>query len=1343
MKNSCFLRQVCLTTALFLSFLNGFYAQNPSAGMGFSCHRVPTTNQQQSGVGQTFAPNGKAFTPKGTLRALVVFAAFEGLSSNQNVGWVDNNWAGQLQQMPSYVTFQNGVTRTSPFLFNETSDFTNSQIMGNVENQRSVSNSLNMMSKPNEDFRFISSVFSDPSGTPRLVTIDPAGATSWDIMNQRVFQRMMQINGNTAYYNQFNQRGASPNYLTNNATSTPDSTIDYIIFIYRYSDGWPVQPVAGMQSWPGSGGGFDGVGEYIHPNRVRYNTGFTMCAGGGLNKTLFLHELYHSLFDCPHYGGANGVSGNYFIRPATGLGTMAESDTRPTHPIMNAWERWYLGYNTPTEVTQNGGTFTIGDFVNQGQSIRVPIPNSNNQYLWIEYHAKLHPLDEHPWVGQSVGPNNVTVPSSPTGVYMFVENISNSRNNVNIVASGANGIKLLNARGNFDFNPTNATNVTNNWGHNYLQFNPTQSNPLSGSSPWLYNRRDADGNGAINNDTDWNSTFGNEGLRIARELVNGQDVYPYGWFGSHNPNLGLRTPTFQASDEVGVWTNPVITNYPTFNQATNNFNATFLNGLYVRVVSITNNQATIEVKFNETTIKQDVRWTGNIVLPNITGNTSTDMTLAANKTLTLNTTGTANRTTQLNGTFFNPTNFEIAAGAGMTLLSNSKLLLQQSTKFKVNANSELRLMGGAEVSIESNSEMNIQSQGRLAVEANATVYVRNTGHLILEGNSFNDLLGANSQIIVQSGGKLTINAANVNNNLQNLTSKIVIQNGGQLFINGGSFQPTGQGHLRLEQGHVTTYTGNLLLRGVNNTHEFLVLGTSAQLNVTTGTFTMERGIVKAETPLPNSSVDLIRIAPTVTPVNLTDITFNGPGVTSSNITFLLLDQVANHDATITRCTFNIVGNAIRISSPASAAFGTWGNVNMTLNNTRLNGCNFIASRGYQLFFNNSYVDDGTLFITNTYWLKLENTVLNGSGGTNGTQRAGIGIRGEGLIHCYLVDNSLITGYSSGVSNIQGINANVYMDGNTTIQNCDWGVRINGGFLGQDPYGMVYTGSGCRLIDNTIGVEGQDILFSIYARQQANVFKHNGNTNNRFFKSIFVNRQDTELWFHGNHWNPTLPAALSSVMTGFWEFWKNSSSWSGTFNVTPISTTGNTGLDLRGGNDDPMEKDIIVRVNGVDRNLKVQRNAAEAKLKGKKLKDALDLFEPIALINDATRETASEPAKHVIDMARIFVFKKSNQVSTRSNDGGWLPESRVRPVVKTDGDRLAIFPSPTSDQFQVVLDNGIYTLTVHDALGRMVENREIQGSTDVVTKIWENGIYIVKVINQTTKTTQQNKIVIQH
>jgi Secretion system C-terminal sorting domain len=645
-----------------------------------------------------------------------------------------------------------------------------------------------------------------------------------------------------------------------------------------------------------------------------------------------------------------------------------------------------------------------------------------------------------------------------------------------------------------------------------------------------------------------------------------------------------------------------------------------------------------------------------------------------------------------------------------------------------------------------NSTVTVQNNGTLRLGDGArlgNIRVRNGGNLRIETNG-NLVIEPNSQLIIENGGKLIVES-NANINLVGTESKIVIQSGGQLVLNSGTFQPTGQGHLRLEPGHIIPNTGNLVLRGANNTHKFLVLAKDAQLNVLSGSFTMDRGKVQAELPTPQSNPSYIRIAPSVTTVNMTDVTFDGPSGISGNSTFMLFDQIANHNAVMTRCTLNTVGSAIRITAPIPNVLWTWANVNMTLNNTHLNNASFVAERGYQLFFNNSRVDNGTLWITNTYWLKLENTILKGIADTLGNNRYGYGIRGTDLIHCHLLDNTLISGYQWGVANEIGINANVYMDNNTTIQNCDWGVRINGGFL-PDPYGMVYM-NGSRLIKNKVGVEGQDILFSIYARSKENVFRTDNSTNSRFFKSLFRQRNDAQLWFHGNFWNtPTLPTSPTPTNNNYWEFRQQPipqtiNDWSGTFNVNPFASTGD--INLRGGDDDPMEKDIIVRVSGVDRNLKVQRNAAEAKLKGKKLKDALDLFEPIALINNATRETASDPAKHVIDMARIFVFKKSNQVSTRSNDGGWLPESRVRPDVKTDGNHLVLFPSPTSDQFQIDLEQGNYTLTVHDALGRLVESRDIQGATDVVTKSWQNGIYMVKVINQTTKTTQQNKIVIQH
>ena len=160
-----------------------------------------------------------------------------------------------------------------------------------------------------------------------------------------------------------------------------------------------------------------------------------------------MHEFGHAMYFAPHICGSNGVVGNYFIKPATGLGMTAYPGV--FYPMLNAWERWLMDYINPIEVTTNG-IYTLGDYVSTGDAIRIPIPNfglyNDHPYLWIENHqGKGHSLDNHQWNGQTIGPNGVEVPNSSLGVYMFVENIENERQSdsqFSFFSGGANGIKM-------------------------------------------------------------------------------------------------------------------------------------------------------------------------------------------------------------------------------------------------------------------------------------------------------------------------------------------------------------------------------------------------------------------------------------------------------------------------------------------------------------------------------------------------------------------------------------------------------------------------------------------------------------------------------------------------------------------------------------------------------------------------------------------------------------------------------------------------------------------------------------------------------------------------------------
>jgi len=100
----------------------------------------------------------------------------------------------------------------------------------------------------------------------------------------------------------------------NSASPVADNKPDFLIIAYRYNTSWSPQPVAGMAGWNGSGGGYSassGLDAETYGNYTFDGCGFTACVPSSFSAT-FIHETGHSMFDAPHYGGANGIVGNYF-----------------------------------------------------------------------------------------------------------------------------------------------------------------------------------------------------------------------------------------------------------------------------------------------------------------------------------------------------------------------------------------------------------------------------------------------------------------------------------------------------------------------------------------------------------------------------------------------------------------------------------------------------------------------------------------------------------------------------------------------------------------------------------------------------------------------------------------------------------------------------------------------------------------------------------------------------------------------------------------------------------------------------------------------------------------------
>ena len=75
--------------------------------------------------------------------------------------------------------------------------------------------------------------------------------------------------------------------------------------------------------------------------------------------------------------------------------------------------------------------------------------------------------------------------------------------------------------------------------------------------------------------------------------------------------------------------------------------------------------------------------------------------------------------------------------------------------------------------------------------------------------------------------------------------------------------------------------------------------------------------------------------------------------------------------------------------------------------------------------------------------------------------------------------------------------------------------------------------------------------------------------------------------------------------------------------------------------------------------------------------------------------------------------------------------------------FTIQPNPTNEAFDVTLSSGDYELHVFDAIGRLVFEQNTEGSVKVDVRNWQNGLYIISLLDRTTKVKSHNKVIVQH
>lgn len=737
-----------LVCMFFVSFVQ---SQNPRTS--FQCDYKPSqvlsnSNQRLGGTPNT--EYGGVFTPKDEFRALVIFAGFGAPYDNMDVaGWPTGS-----------NTFPNSYNDNKTF-YSLTTQF---DAVATANDAKNVSRFYYEMSKGN--FKFMADIY------PTRINVNFDGATNWDQMNKKVLEKM-KLDDPNFDWSKYDNKTNFPNYLSDNSNSSPDDKPDYVIICYRYTSA--IGAPSNVGSWDGSGGGYSRMG--LNPNNFTYNgysfdgAGFTFPSASTDPFTLFLHEIGHELYGCPHYANQNGVVGDfYFAENSYGMMNINSSACSSA----NAYERWLLGW---TKLEANGvnsnlksatdlnssGTYQLRDFITTGDALRIKISDRDglNQYLWLENHQGTSIFDTRAWNRQNNGCEQ-PFPASPTGLFAYYENINDDKTAPKSFNSfgGPNGIKILNALGNFNFSisglPSYPCNIwsdeTSNRNpiYNFIQLN---ENCFVGNSRVQGLRFD----------------FNNDNKILLRNFGNNRneiDGLPNETYGNIKTNgiidyldMGGNM-NFDVGRKIGIGSNPAISNRPIFDQSSNKLSPYYINNISFEVLEkLTNGDIKVKIRFDDNEIAQNRIWAGNIVLPDVSNNANPDLVLKENIILTYTKNGTSDRTTKhpFTGDFTNPSLFELASNSNLILKPNATLIIEKGSTFILNSNAILEISDGAKVKIQTGASINIKSGAKLIVRGKGKLQIENDGYLCMENNANVNLVDFESLVKLNSGYKVGLN----------------------------------------------------------------------------------------------------------------------------------------------------------------------------------------------------------------------------------------------------------------------------------------------------------------------------------------------------------------------------------------------------------------------------------------------------------------------------------------------------------------------------------------------------------------------------------------------------------
>lgn len=693
---SLFANFICLAQTTFLPMPNGF------------CTNVPSSPSFVVN-GSTTSTNGYVHTPKGNLHVLIVFIEplnytlppnYLGNPADPINGWPVGgipNWAsGESNLLIDKNIIDIGTNKNLSLFYQEMS---------------------------HGQFLLTGEVF------PELIPAATGEAS----------EAVAYINTNYPLYDwsRFDNRTNHPNYNSDNSTSPGDGIIDYVVFMKRRGgsfNGYSSTDVSNSTTLGGYGLD-DG-----HTAEFCYNS-------ANHHQIFFKHEFAHNLYNSAHYLGANSCSDGEYYYESLGWGLMAAWHQQ--FDVANAWESWWLGWISPQDVTATG-TYQIDDYVTNGDAIRIPVPHTNGEYLWIENHQKIdaYNYDDKPFYGSNSGlPNAEDI---DPGLYMYITKHFDDRTDPSLMSgnnslSATNFIKVLNGEGNYDIISDQLGTFAVTGAGNWDCFYKGEENPIAGQNSYTRIKFNEDGDNPLQvpyHDGNQGCS-GDESGEFWAENINGVRTATYSRTGRHNQ-------AFTVGMEIGMSGKVPVTNYPVFDPAplVDKLEPFVMNGLSIKITNYnsTTGKYTLDVNFSDYQVRNDKRWCGDIELrPNPTPSLPC-LEVTSGTTLRVDKSGTPNRKnelTPLSLNFINPTVLNCTANSFVNLQSNSTMTVENNSTLKLSSNSVMEINSGAllhiktgsKLILEGNASINVLNGGRILIEDDASFDYYPNAQLLLSGNT--------------------------------------------------------------------------------------------------------------------------------------------------------------------------------------------------------------------------------------------------------------------------------------------------------------------------------------------------------------------------------------------------------------------------------------------------------------------------------------------------------------------------------------------------------------------------------------------------------------------------------